>query len=100
MKEQTDKLDSVKEQLKELYRGGSDRNAESTTDKHMKQMYVLQRQLLNSGSKLSDIQENFPYLFTPRSLLKYSEGLVGYDQYSSLVSAFQTKTSTLLAFEE
>jgi len=96
--EESDQLEQAKEQLKELFHSGSQVSGESTIDDGMKLTYPLQRLLINSGAKLSDVQENFPYLFTSRNLLKHFAELVGHDPYSVLVSAFRTKTKTLMGY--
>ena len=92
MPEKSDQLEQTNEQLKELFCSGSEESGESTIDDGMKLMYPLQCQLVNSGAKLSDVQENFPYLFTPRNLLKHFAELVV--PYTGLVNAFRTKTKT------
>jgi len=98
MPENSDHLEKTREQLKELFRSGSEQSGESTVNDGMKLTYPLQRQLISSGAKLSDVQEKFPYLFTSRNLLNHFAELVGHDPYSGLVSAFRTKTKTLMGY--
>jgi len=69
-------------------------------DDGMKLTNRLQRQLINSGAKLSDVQEKFPYLPPSRNLLKHFAQLVGHDPYSGIVSAFRTKTKTLMVISK
>jgi len=54
--------------------------------------------MINNRATVAEVREEFPFLFRKEGLLRHFQELIGHDAYASVVGAFQTKCSTLLAF--
>jgi hypothetical protein len=68
----------------------------------MEATYISQRTTINSDppKRISNIKEEWPYLFTPRCILNHFGVLVGVDIVSTMQEAVNKKGATIIRFME
>jgi hypothetical protein len=83
-------------EMKQLSRDGCLLSEAIAAD--MKATYCLQRQLINSATKLHAIKTEFPYLFQSAPLLAHFDELIGLNSVNSMTEAYQSKGKKIFNF--
>nr|XP_054772971.1 uncharacterized protein LOC129281009 [Lytechinus pictus] len=97
--ESVESLMEKRETLKSIFSEKGPESPPAIVDSLMTITYYLQRKVINGPPQLvSQIKEQWPYLFVPNLFTKHFTTLTGVDIASTLLKAFQEKGQTILRF--
>ncbi|XP_030851880.1 uncharacterized protein LOC105444030 isoform X2 [Strongylocentrotus purpuratus] len=98
--ETLESLGEKKESLKDIYtQRGPEESSTGEIDILMDHTYYLQRKMINGAPlPVSELKEQWPYLFVPEFFQKHFKTLTGIDIATSLLKSLQEKGLTILRF--